>query len=82
MPVPKRKTSKARRDQRQSTKFIRPKALVFCTNCTEPMNTHQACMRCGYYKGRKIFATKLDRTLLRASKRQAATGPEADAAAE
>jgi large subunit ribosomal protein L32 len=63
MPVPKRKTSKSRRDKRQSCKFVRPKALTECTNCKEPLNAHQACGRCGYYKGRKIFATKLDRTL-------------------
>lgn len=77
MPVPKRKTSKSRRDKRQSCKFIRPKAMTSCANCKDPLNPHQACMRCGYYKGRKIFATKLDRTLQRSTRRV-----EAPAAAE
>lgn len=76
MPVPKRKTSKARRDKRQSCKFIRPKALTLCANCKDPLNPHQACARCGFYKGRKVFATKLDRTLKRSANRPVA--PQGD----
>lgn len=80
MPVPKRKTSKSRRDQRQSCKFIRPKALTECASCTEPLNPHQACGRCGYYKGRKIFITKLDRTLKKAARRREAAPSSAEQA--
>lgn len=72
MPVPKRKTSKSRRDKRQSCKFIRPKAFTACSNCSECLNPHQACLRCGFYKGRKIITTKLDRTVRRASARHEA----------
>lgn len=71
MPVPKRKVSKARRDQRQSTKFIRPQAFTFCSNCELPLNTHAACLECGYYKGRKIMAGKLDKKIRKAQKMQA-----------
>ncbi len=77
MPVPKRKTSKSRRDKRQSCKFIRPKAFTACSNCSEFLNPHQACLRCGFYKGRKILATKLDRTVRRASARQQANAQTA-----
>lgn len=72
MPVPKRKTSKARRDQRQSTKFIRPQATTSCSNCQAPLATHTACMSCGFYKGRKVLTTKLDRALKRGEERSAA----------
>jgi large subunit ribosomal protein L32 len=78
MPVPKRKTSKARRDQRQSTKFLRPHAITFCTNCSEPLVPHIVCAHCGFYKGRKIIATKGERTVKRveiARERQAKQTP-------
>lgn len=63
MPVPKRKTSKSRRDRRSSCKFIRPQDITKCSNCDQALNTHQACFNCGFYKGRKIMATKLDKAV-------------------
>lgn len=72
MPVPKRKTSKARRDSRQSCKFIRPKAIAACAQCKEPIAPHQACKECGFYKGKKVLATKSERGELRATVRAAA----------
>lgn len=72
MPVPKRKTSKARRDQRSSGKFIRPQAITSCANCAAPLATHTACTACGFYKGRKVLTTKLDRALKRGEERRAA----------
>ncbi len=72
MPVPKRKTSKARRDQRSSGKFIRPQAITSCSNCAAPLSTHTACASCGFYKGRKVLTTKLDRALKRGEERRVA----------
>lgn len=71
MPVPKRKTSKARRDQRASSKFIRVKCFVKCSNCDYTINPHQVCEQCGFYKGRKIMKTKLDRGISRNETKQA-----------
>lgn len=71
MPVPKRKTSKARRDQRSSTKFIRPQAITACLNCSAALSPHQACAECGFYKGRKVLTTKIERVLKRGEARQA-----------
>lgn len=71
MPVPKRKTSKARRDQRSSGKFIRPQATTSCSNCQSPLATHTACVACGFYKGKKVLTTKLDRALKRGEERSA-----------
>jgi large subunit ribosomal protein L32 len=65
MPVPKRKTSKSRRDQRQSCKFIRPKPFSECKQCNEPVSGHQVCLNCGFYKGRKVLATKKERVIKR-----------------
>ena len=71
MPVPKRKTSKSRRDQRSACKFLRPQVFAACGQCTAPLMPHVVCEVCGYYKGRKIFKTKLDRTLKRGEVRKA-----------
>ena len=71
MPVPKRKTSKARRDKRQSTKFIRVAAVTACQNCASPLNPHVACAQCGFYKGVKVLTTKLERAIKRGEARTA-----------
>jgi len=61
MPVPKGKISKARRDKRAATKGIKPKAVAVCQTCQAPVAPHQACLECGYYKGKKVLRTKTDR---------------------
>ena len=70
MPVPKRKTSRSRRDMRQSTKFLRPQAMTACSQCREPNLPHQVCETCGYYKGRKVLTTKHERNERRQQERK------------
>lgn len=55
MAVPKRKTSKARRDKRRNShwKLALPSA-VKCTKCGEAVLSHRMCKACGTYKGRQI----------------------------
>lgn len=65
MPVPKRKRSKARRDKRFANKNVEAKSIALCKECQHPLKPHQACASCGFYKGRKIFATKVDRQAVR-----------------
>lgn len=83
MPVPKRKRSKARRDKRLSTWFIRPQAITECGNCSKPLSPHVACAECGFYKGAKVLSTKVERVLKRSEVRRVeeakntATAPEA-----
>lgn len=71
MPVPKRKLSRARIRSRQANKGIKPKAFTTCKNCQSTVSPHQVCETCGFYKGRKIFQTKMDRALKRGEARQA-----------
>ena len=56
MAVPKRKTSKARRDKRRSSvwKATAP-TLVECPNCHGYMAPHKVCANCGQYKGEEII---------------------------
>jgi large subunit ribosomal protein L32 len=62
MPVPKRKRSRARRDSRFANKGIEVKSFASCNNCAAPITSHRICSTCGYYKGRKVMVTKLDRS--------------------
>ena len=56
MAVPKRRTSRSKRDMRRANhpdKVAAPN-LVACPNCGEPAVPHRACASCGHYKGRVV----------------------------
>ncbi|MBQ9461085.1 MAG: 50S ribosomal protein L32 [Clostridia bacterium] len=58
MAVPKRKTSKARRDKRRSAVWkLQAPALSKCPECGEFKLAHRACPNCGMYRGRQVIAT-------------------------
>ena len=57
MPVPKRKTSKTKRNLRRSHHALRGPALVDCPSCGEKTVPHRVCMRCGHYKDRLIVGS-------------------------
>lgn len=77
MPVPKRKTSKSRRDRRHSSRFIRPKAFALCSNCGVALAPHSACADCGFYKGAKVIVTKAERGSVRAERKKREAAKEA-----
>ena len=58
MPVPKQKTSKAKRDSRRSQhdKMVAP-AVSVCSRCNAPKEPHRVCPECGYYKNRQVIVT-------------------------
>jgi len=57
MAVPKRKTSKARRDKRRSHDGLSAPATSVCPQCGAPKTPHRVCGSCGSYKGRTIIET-------------------------
>ena len=58
MAVPKRKTSKSRRDKRRShIKFI-PKNIIEDKKSGEYRLPHHVDLKTGFYKGRQIFKPK------------------------
>ena len=56
MAVPKRKTSKARRDIRRSHHKVTPINRSLCSHCGQPKRPHFICPSCGYYKDKEIVA--------------------------
>ena len=59
MAVPKRKTSKARRDARRAQHKIEAPRVSTCAHCGSPKRSHRICPTCGTYKGREIEPLRL-----------------------
>ena len=58
MAVPKRKTSRSRRDNRRGHVNVGVPALTSCTNCGEMTRPHRVCQHCGYFKGVQVMEVK------------------------
>lgn len=58
MGVPKRKTSKARRDKRRTHYRLAVPTICICPQCHEARLPHHICKKCGYYNGMEIMPTK------------------------
>jgi large subunit ribosomal protein L32 len=56
MPVPKRKTSKSKRDKRRTHQKTEAPSISTCPQCGEAKLPHHACSACGDYKGRTAIA--------------------------
>lgn len=57
MAVPKKKTSKSRRNMRRSHDALKAAAHIECPNCGELKRPHHVCGSCGYYAGREVVQT-------------------------
>ena len=60
MAVPKRKTTKSRRDKRRAHDFLSPVATSPCPHCHEPRLPHKVCPSCGYYKGKEVLSIEVE----------------------
>lgn len=58
MAVPKRKTSKTRRDKRRTHDALTPPSFTTCTKCGDASRAHHICENCGTYNGKQILAAK------------------------
>ena len=59
MALPKKKTSRSRRNMRRSHDSVPVPNVIYC-ECGEPVLPHRACSVCGAYKGRKVLTVKED----------------------
>lgn len=56
MAVPKRKTSKARKNKRRSAVWkLEVPAMSKCDRCGELKAPHKVCKNCGFYKGVEVL---------------------------
>ena len=58
MAVPKKKTSKSRRNMRRSHDSISGNAYVECPQCGELARPHHICNACGHYHGREVVTSE------------------------
>lgn len=60
MGVPKKRTSKMRRDRRRAAnnKLGAAVQVNACPKCREPVLPHRACAACGHYAGREVMAVE------------------------
>lgn len=54
MAVPKKKTSKSRRDMRRAHHALPNVTGMECPNCGEQKLPHHVCGSCGHYDGREV----------------------------
>jgi len=57
MAVPKKKTSKSKRDMRRAHDFLSAPGISVCPQCKEPKQPHMVCASCGTYKGKTVIET-------------------------
>ncbi|MGI6523733.1 MAG: 50S ribosomal protein L32 [Bdellovibrionota bacterium] len=55
MGVPKKRTTKSRRNQRRSHDSLTAAHPIICPNCGERVLPHHVCMACGQYRGKTII---------------------------
>ncbi len=60
MAVPKRKTSKSRRDTRRANWKLSAPGITECPRCHRPKLSHHVCKACGYYDGQKILEVEAE----------------------
>jgi large subunit ribosomal protein L32 len=55
MAVPKKKTSKSRKNMRRAHDFLTTQSVSSCPQCKSPKLPHRACPTCGTYKGKEVI---------------------------
>ena len=57
MAVPKKKTSKSKRDMRRAHDSLVAANPAECSNCGELKRPHHVCGACGHYDAREVVAS-------------------------
>ncbi len=57
MAVPKKKTSKSKKNMRRAHDAISAPGISTCSNCNEPKLPHRVCSSCGTYKGKEVISS-------------------------
>jgi len=57
MAVPKKKTSKSKKNMRRAHDAITAPNISLCPQCQEPKQPHRVCPNCGTYKGKEVISS-------------------------
>ncbi|HEY5478542.1 MAG TPA: 50S ribosomal protein L32 [Gaiellaceae bacterium] len=60
MAVPKRKTSKTRRDKRRTHQALEVPRPNVCPVCHQPKRPHHMCPTCKHYRGREVEPLRVE----------------------
>lgn len=55
MAVPKKHTTKSKRNKKRMHIFLKTPTLVSCPRCGKPKFPHRVCTNCGYYKETEVL---------------------------
>ncbi len=55
MAVPKKRTTKSRRNKRRMHIHLEKPALTECPQCKDKKIMHTVCKSCGFYKGKEVI---------------------------
>lgn len=58
MAVPKKKTSKSKRDMRRAHDALTAPGISICPQCKELKQPHRVCVACGTYKGKEVISSE------------------------
>lgn len=58
MPVPKKKTTRSKRDMRRSHDALTAPAMATCPSCGAIKAPHRVCRECGSYKDTQVIETE------------------------
>ena len=53
--LPKKKRTRARIGNRQSSYVMKTPSVGRCSQCQSPVRPHHMCSSCGYYNGREVI---------------------------
>ena len=53
--LPKKKRTRARIGNRQSSYVMKTVSVSTCPHCQNPVRPHHMCSSCGYYNGREVI---------------------------
>ena len=53
--LPKKKRTRSRIGNRQSSYAIKRPSVARCSQCQNPVRPHHVCGSCGYYNGRAVI---------------------------
>ncbi|MCK4236881.1 MAG: 50S ribosomal protein L32 [Candidatus Krumholzibacteria bacterium] len=60
MAVPKRRTSKSKKNKRRTHWKAEAPSLTECSHCHQPKPPHVVCPNCGYYAGREFIKPEVE----------------------